>query len=255
MTPQQADLLLQEIGLFETKSGPEHYEKGVQLIGEDAMLELAGYLNDEHENAEEHLFEKCAEDPYFSLIHSLKYTVFKEELIWLDKVIPENALVFDLGCNTGHMTALCAAMRKSCRFVGYDTISLPLKKANQIKSNMGLENLSFEQSDFMNLKPDPKPDGLMSLQSLGHYLDEPENIAKICNLTDTKGFIILVEAFLKEEVLKYILESFEKHGFYLSLFDEITCGPYQQVETMPAIVLEKGFNSSQRADSKIIRLD
>ena len=55
MTPQQADKLLQEIGLFETKSGPEHYEKGVQLIGEDAMLELGGYFNDEHENAEEYL--------------------------------------------------------------------------------------------------------------------------------------------------------------------------------------------------------
>lgn len=254
MTPQQADKLLQEIGLFETKSGPEHYERGVQLIGEDAMLELAGYLNDEHENAEERLFEKCSEGPYFSLIHSLKYNVFKKELIWLDRVLPKNALIFDLGCNTGHMTALCAAMRKSCRFVGYDTISLPLKKANQIKSNMGLENLSFEQSDFMNLKPDPKPDGLMSLQSLGHYLDEPENIAKICNLTDTKGFIILVEAFLKEEVLRSILATFEKHGFYLSLFDKITCGVYQEAETMPAILLERGADSSPRVDIKSISL-
>jgi SAM-dependent methyltransferase len=254
MTPQQADKLLQEIGFFETKSGPEHYERGVQLIGEDAMLELAGYLNDEHENAEERLFEKCSEGPYFSLIHSLKYNVFKEELIWLDRVLPKNALIFDLGCNTGHMTALCAAMRKSCRFVGYDTISLPLKIANQIKSNMGLENLSFEQSDFMNLKPDPKPDGLMSLQSLGHYLDEPENISKICNLTDTKGFIILVEAFLKEDVLRSILATFEKHGFYLSLFDKITCGSYQEAETMPAVLLKRGFDSSQRLDIKTMSL-
>lgn len=253
MTREQADKLLQEIGLFEIKSELEHYEKGVHMIGEDAMLELAGYLNDEHENAEERLFEKCAEDPYFSLIHSLKYTVFKEELIWLDRVLPENALIFDLGCNTGHMTALCAAMRKSCRFVGYDTFSLPLKKANQIKSKMGLENLSFEQSDFMNLKPDPKPDGLMSLQSLGHYLDKPENIAKICNLTDTKGFIILVEAFLKEEVLRSILATFEKHGFYLSLFDKIICGPYQEAETMPAVLLESGFDSSPRLHIKTLK--
>ena len=94
----------------------------------------------------------------------------------------------------------------------------------------------------------------MSLQSLGHYLDEPENIAKICNLTDTKGFIILVEAFLKEEVLRSILATFEKHGFYLSRFDKITCGPYQETETMPAILLERGFNSSPRVDIKTISL-
>jgi len=255
MTPQQADKLLQEIGLFETKSVPEHYEKGVELIGEDAMLELAGYLNDENENAEEHLFEKCSEDPCFSLIHSLKYNVFKEELIWLDKVIPENALIFDLGCNTGHITALCAKMRQSCRFVGYDEISLPLKKANQLKSKMGLENLSFEHCDFMNLKTDQKPDVIMSLQALGDYLDDPDNIANICSLTTKEASIILVEAFRKEEVLRSVLTTFEKHGFYLSLFNRIKCGPYQEVETMPAIVLEKGFNSSQRADSKSIRLD
>lgn len=254
MTPKQADQLLQEIGLFEIRSWPEHYEKGVQVIGEDAMLELARYLNDEHENAEKHLFEKCAEDPYFSLIHSLKYNVFKEELIWLDKAIPENALILDLGCNTGHMTALCAKMRKNCEFVGYDTIPLTLKKANQIKSNIGLKNLSFEHSDFMNLKPGPKPDGLMSLQSLGHYLDERENIVNICNLTNKKAFIILVEAFLKEEVLKSVLEVFEEHGFYLSLFDKIACGPYQEVKTMPAVLLERGFDSSPRLDIKTISL-
>ena len=254
MTPQQADMLLQEIGLFETKSVHEHYEKGVQLIGEDAMLELAGYLNDEHENAEERLFEKCAEGPYFSLIHSLKYNVFKEELIWLDRVLPKNALIFDLGCNTGHITALCAAIRNSCKFVGYDTISLPLKKANQIKNEMGLENLSFEHCDFMNLKTNQKPDVLMSLQSLGDYLDDPDNIANICSLAAKEASIFLVEAFLKEEVLRSILETFKKHGFYLSLFDKIKCGPYQEAETMPAILLERGFISSPRIDIKTITL-
>ena len=254
MTREQADKLLQEIGLFETKSVPEHYEKGVQLIGEDAMLELAGYLNDERENAEERLFEKCSEDPYFSLIHSLKYNVFKEELIWLDRVLPENALIFDLGCNTGHITALCASIRKSCNFVGYDTIFLPLKKANQIKNEMGLENLSFEHCDFMNLKPDRRPEALMSLQALGDYLDDPDNIANICSLTTKEASIILVEAFRKEEVLRSVLTTFEKHGFYLSLFNRIKCGPYQEVETMPAILLERGFNSSPRTDIKTISL-
>jgi len=252
MTPQQADKLLQEIGLFETKSGPEHYERGVQLIGEDAMLELAGYLNDEHENAEERLFEKCSEGPYFSIIHSLKYNVFKEELIWLDKVIPENALVFDLGCNTGHMTALCAKIRKSCSFIGYDRISLPLKKANQIKNDIGLANLLFEHCDFMSLETDQKPDVLMSLQSLGDYLDDPDNIANICSLTAKDASIILVEAFRKEEVLRSVLTTFEKHGFYLSLFNRIKCGPYQEVETMPAILLERGAGSSPRVDIKTI---
>jgi SAM-dependent methyltransferase len=254
MTPQQADMLLQEIGLFEVKSVPQHYEKSVQLLGEESMLELCNHLNGEFDFSEEYLQEKCGEDPYFSVIHSTKYNIFKEELVWLDKVLPENALVFDLGCNTGHMTALCARMRKSCRFVGYDTIDLTLKKADQIKSALGLDNLSFKNCDFMSLNTAPKPDGIMSLQAIGNYLDDPENIAKICNLTDTKAFIILVEAFRRQKELKSILKAFEKYGFYLTIFDRIACGDHRERKTMPAILLARGFDVSTRIDIKSIKL-
>ena len=254
MTPDQADRLLKQIGFFDVKSVPEHYEKGVQLIGDDAMIELGGYLNGDHENAEEYLLEKCGEDPYFSLIHSVEYNIFKEELIWLDKVLPENALVFDLGCNTGHMTALCAKMRKSCRFVGYEMIGSTLKKANKIKRDMGLDNLSFVNYDVMNLKTETKPDGLMILQALGPYLDDPENVAKLCNLTDTNAFIILVVKFVKEKGMKTVLKTFEKDGFNLIFFDKISCDDHTNVKTMPAIFFERGFDIKPKIDIKTITL-
>jgi SAM-dependent methyltransferase len=254
MTPQQADEHLKQLGLFQVNSMEEHAEIVTTMIGEDAMLELGDHFNGEYENSEEYLLRKSSEDPYFSIIHSIKYNIFKEELIWLDEVLPENALVFDLGCNTGHMTALCAKMRKSCRFVGYDTIAATLKKANQIKSDMGLENLSFENYDVMNLKTEPKPDGLMILQALGPYLDDPENVDKLCNLADKKAFIILIEKFVIEKGLKVILKTFEKLGFNLIRFDKISCDAYTQVKTMPAIFLERGFDAEPKLDIKSIRL-
>jgi SAM-dependent methyltransferase len=254
MTTQQADEQLKQLGLFQVKSMEEHAEIVTNMIGESAMLELGDHFNGEHENSEEYLLEKCGEDPYFSIIHSMKYNIFKEELIWLDKVLPENALVFDLGCNAGHMTALCAKMRNSCRFVGYEMISSTLKKANRIKSDMGLDNLSFENYDVMNLKTDPKPDGLMILQALGAYLDDPENIVKLCNFVDTKAFIILIEKFVKEKELKVILKNFEKLGFNLIRFDKISCDAYTKVKTMPAIFLERGFDTEPKLDIERIRL-
>ena len=254
MTPQQADEQLKQLGLFQVNSIEEHAEIVTSMIGEDAMIELGDHFNGEHENSEEYLLEKSGEDPYFSIIHSMKYNIFKEELIWLDEVLPENALVFDLGCNAGHMTALCAKMRKSCRFVGYDTIAATLKKANQIKSDMGLENLSFENYDVMNLKTEPKPDGLMILQALGPYLDDPENVDKLCNLADKKAFIILIEKFVIEKGLKVILKTFEKLGFNLIRFDKISCDAYTQVKTMPAIFLERGFDAEPKLDINSIKL-
>jgi SAM-dependent methyltransferase len=254
MTPQQADKLLQEIGLFETKSGPEHVEKGVQLIGEDAMLELGGYLNGDHENAEQYLLEKCAEDPYFSLIHSIKYSLFREELIWLDRVLPENALVFDLGCNTGHLTAACARMRPTSKFVGYDPLKPAIDKANRLKGEHGLEKLFFECHNALNIKTDPKPDGLMSLQAIGCYLDETKNIDILCDLVDSKGFIVLIDNFVKVKGLKKILSHFDENGFSLCGYNILKPKSFHYISPIPAVLLCRGLEMPDKIDVKKIRL-
>jgi hypothetical protein len=106
----------------------------------------------------------------------------------------------------------------------------------------------------MNLKTEPKPDGLMILQALGPYLDDPENVDKLCNLADKKAFIILIEKFVIEKGLKVILKTFEKLGFNLIRFDKISCDAYTQVKTMPAIYLERGFDIGARIDIKSIKL-
>ena len=254
MTPQQADKLLQEIGLFETKSGPDHFEKGVQLIGEDAMLELGAYLNDEYENAEEYLLEKCAEDPYFSLIHSLKYSLFREELIWLDRVLPENALVFDLGCNTGHLTAACARMRPNSRFAGYDPIKPSIDKANRIKEQLGIENLSFECDNAFKIKTDRQPDGLISFQAIGSYLDEAKNIDILCDLVDSKGFIVLMDNFVKVKGLKKILNHFDKNGFSLCGYNILKPKSFHYISSLPAVLLCRGADVPVKIDIKTIGL-
>lgn len=254
MTPQQADDLLQDLGLFETKSVPEHYERGVQLIGEDAMLDLGGYLNGEHENAEEYLLEKCAEDPYFSIIHSTKYALFREELIWLDGVLPENALIFDLGCNTGHLTTACARMRPMSKFVGYDPIKPAIEKANRLKDKHGLRKLFFECHNAFNIQTDPKPDGLISLQAIGCYLDDTKYIDMLCDLVDSKGFIVLIDNFVKVKGLKKILHHFEKKGFSLCGYNFLKPKTFHYISSIPAILLCRELEMPDKIDIKQIRL-
>lgn len=254
MTPQQANKLLREIGLFETKSVPEHYEKGVQLIGEDAMHELAGYLNGDHEDGERYLLEKCAEEPYFSLIHSTKFALFREELLWLDKVLPENALVFDLGCNTGHLTATCARMRPNSRFAGYDPIKSVIEKAKRIKEKLGIQNLSFECQSAFKIKTDPKPDGLISLQAIGCYLDETKYIDLLCDLADTKAFIVLIDNFVKVKGLKKILNHFDKNGFSLCGYNILKPKSFHYISSLPAILLCRGLEMPEKINIKNITL-
>lgn len=254
MTPDQADELLRSLGLFDTKNVEEHFQIGCSMIGDEAMFSLADHLNGEFDFSEDYLLEKCGEDPYFSIIHSMKFQIFREELIWLDKILPENALIFDLGCNSGHITALCAQMRRSCRFVGYDTLALPLKKANQIKQDRGLNNLSFENYDVFNLSTNPKPDGLIILQALGPFLTDTNNISKLCNLADQKAFIVLVEAFTKQRILRSVVEGFQENGFNLVAFNKLACGKGRKIKEMPALFLARGMDDKQRLEVSSIKL-
>jgi SAM-dependent methyltransferase len=224
------------------------------LIGKDAMIELAGYLNGDHEDGETYLLEKCAEDPYFSLIHSTKFALFREELLWLDKILPEDALVFDLGCNTGHLTTTCARMRPMSKFVGYDPLKPAIEKANQLKVQHGLEKVFFECRNAFNIKTDPKPDGLISLQAIGCYLDETKYIDVLCDLVDREGFIVLIDNFVKVSGLKKILNHFEKKGFLLHGYNILKPKGFHYISSLPAILLCRGLEMPDKIDVKKIRL-
>ena len=158
-------------------------------------------------------------------------------------MLPKDVLVADLGCSTGHMTALCARMRPCSRFIGVDVIPSVIKKANSIKEKLGLANLSFEQYDFRTVHTTPKPDGLISLQAVGAYLDDQATILHLSDYVDSKAFIILVEAFVVEKGLKRILKGFQSCGFSLARFDKINCGEGRRIKTMPGIFLARGFDN------------
>jgi hypothetical protein len=98
----------------------------------------------------------------------------------------------------------------------------------------------------------PKPDGLISLQAVGPYLDDQATISHLSDYVDSKAFIILVEAFQVEEDLKRILKSFQSCGFSLVRFDKINCGKGRKIRRMPGILLVRGFDHIPSLDINAI---
>ena len=214
MTPDEADIYLEDLGLINPGSDMQRlWSFGISLIGESEMKILRDWITGANGPAEEFILNKCEVDSYFRIIHSQKYDLFRQELIWLDSVLPENVLVADLGCHTGHLTTIMARIRPASRFMGFDSLRRPLNKAKRLVDTYKCEKLTFEHHDVFSLKINPKPDGLISLQGVGLDLSSKPHADAVCNISDTPAFFAMVERFENLDEFKAVYENLETNGF------------------------------------------
>ena len=246
MTPEEADLYLKDLGLINPDSDMQRlWSFGKSLIGETEMQGLRNWITGGGGQAEEYLLNKCESDQFFRIIHSQKYDLFKQELIWLDTFLPSNALVADLGCNTGHLTTIMARMRPFSRFFGFDSLDRPLKKARRLKEAFKCKRLTFERHDVFGLQVTPKPDGLVSLQGVGLALSSKPHADAVCNIADSQAFFGLVERFENRDRFKSVCDNLESNGFIcahqsLLRVNSLFCKGHQ-----PAFIFTRGYPNKQ----------
>ena len=255
MTTEEADKYLEDLGFF----NPGHdFQKlwgfGKALVGEREMHQLKGLVTGKHSDGEEQILRKCAEDSFFRIIHSQKYDLFRQELIWLDAVLPQEAFVADLGCHTGHITTALARMRPSSRFMGFDCLKKPIEKAILLRERFSCGNLSFEHRDAFDLEISPKPDGLISLQGVGLFLSSKPLADAVCNIADTPSFFVIVERFENISELKAVYDNLAANGFICAHHNLLTVDSLFCKGNMQTFIFSKGTPNEPIAfDSLIIK--
>jgi len=250
------DAMLQELGFFPHKDTHDFEKIARKRLGGKAMGRLIEYFTATHEGSEAYLLEKCAEDNYFEVIHSTKYELFKKEILWLKEVLPDNALIADLGCHTGHITSILARLLPESRFIGYDLIESAIGRANKIRDSYLIPKLTFECRDAFDTNIDPKPDGILSLQAIGPTLTSKERVDCLCNLVDDQAFIALVDNFYTddEKMVKEMLGHFRENGFHLSEFELITYNSIYGKRSLPALFLSRGFQGISKIDHSLVTM-
>jgi SAM-dependent methyltransferase len=252
MTTAEADIHLKNLGLVNPGSDMQAlWSFGKSLIGDTEMQCLKDWITGAHGSAEEYILNKCEDDPFFRIIHSQKYDLFRQELIWLDSILPPDALVADLGCNTGHLTTIMAKIRPLSRFIGYDHLNKPLEKARRLSEAFKCERLTFEHHDVFGLQVNPKPDGLISLQGIGLALSSKRHADAVCRIADAQAFFAIVERFEDRNELKAVFENLEENGFIcahqsLLKVESLFCkGP------MPGLLFTRGLPNERIPFDKI----
>ena len=252
----EIDTMLQELGFFPHKDIIEFERIAKKRLGGKAMGRLIEYFTAKHEDSESYLLEKCAEDNYFEVIHSTKYDLFKKEILWLNDVLPDNALIADLGCHTGHITSILARLMPESRFIGYDLIESSIGRANKIREIYKIPKLSFECRDAFATNIDPKPDGILSLQAIGLSLNSKDRVDRLCNMVDDQAFIALVDNFYSddEEMVRKMLEDFQQNGFQLSDYEQLTYNSIYGKGSRPALLLTRGFQGNPEIDHSLVKM-
>ena len=250
------DAMLQELGFFPHKDIKEFERIAKKRLGGKAMGRLIEYFTASHEGSEDYLLEKCTEDIYFEVIHSTKYELFKKEIHWLKRVLPREALIADLGCNTGHITSILARLMPESKFIGYDLIESAIGRANKIKDVYQIQKLTFECRDAFAISIDPKPDGILSLQAIGLSLNSKDRVDWLCNLVDDQAFIALVDNFYTgdEEMVSKMLADFQQNGFQLTEYQLLTYNSIYGKGSRPALFLTRGFPGVPEIDHTLVKM-
>jgi len=111
-----------------------------------------------------------------------------EYALHLDRNIPKDAEVADVGCGTGLLCALLATSEK--RIVrGYDFSKASIKKAEEVKTKLELDSLSFYHGDLFDIREKEIYDYVFCNGVLHHTRSPFVGFKKLVRMTRPGGYI------------------------------------------------------------------
>ena len=110
----------------------------------------------------------------------------------IEKLLPRNLVLADIGCGTGSLTFELA--RFAHRVVGVDLSNEMLRRARAIAKERALGNVEFRQGDALQLPLDARSVDAAFCVMVLHFLPDPAYAVKeLCRIVGPGGSVILVD--------------------------------------------------------------
>ncbi|HXV80670.1 MAG TPA: metalloregulator ArsR/SmtB family transcription factor [Candidatus Binatia bacterium] len=110
----------------------------------------------------------------------------------IEKLLPRNLILADVGCGTGSLTFELA--RFAQRVVGVDLSQEMLRRARQVAKETQLRNVEFRRGDALQLPLEARSVDAAFCVMVLHFLSDPQRaIAELCRITRTGGSVIVVD--------------------------------------------------------------
>jgi ubiquinone/menaquinone biosynthesis C-methylase UbiE len=112
--------------------------------------------------------------------------------IAIEKLLPQNLVLADIGCGTGNLTFELA--RFAHKVIGVDLSQEMLRRARNVASEKQLRNVEFRRGDALKLPLEARSVDAAFCVMVLHFLSDPQQaIAELCRITRAGGSVIVVD--------------------------------------------------------------
>jgi ArsR family transcriptional regulator len=110
----------------------------------------------------------------------------------IEKLLPSNLVIADIGCGTGSLTFELARFAR--RVIGIDQSPEMLRHARKVAQSTEIGNVEFRPGDALKLPLERRSvDAAFSVMVL-HFLPDPEGaIAELCRITRPGGIVVVLD--------------------------------------------------------------
>lgn len=157
------------------------------------------------QNAREQAIQLYANNPWESFLSKFKF--WEEPYEAVDKILPAQGKILDLGCGEGLLSNYLALSSPKRKVTGIEIAPERLLRAKK-----GIENASFCVGDIVKA-PYPKSDAVVLFHVLHHLPNknaQEDVIKKAKNSLEKNGKLIIVEVHVKPTI-KYLAAWFADH--------------------------------------------
>jgi SAM-dependent methyltransferase len=110
----------------------------------------------------------------------------------IEKLLPRNLVIADVGCGTGSLTVELARFAK--QVIGVDLSQEMLRRARNVADEKQLRNVEFRRGDALKLPLGARSADAAFCVMVLHFLSDPQRaVAELCRITRAGGSVIVVD--------------------------------------------------------------
>ena len=171
-----------------------------------------------------------------SLILSERYGSYESSSNFVIENLNGFKTILDIGCSIGYLTTYYALKIPGSSFIGIDFSFESVKKANNMKKKLNLNNIDFMVRHMNKINyPNKYFDCIVDTQSIYYSKDYLKTFNHLRKILSDNGILITIPGIGEKDLIKQYINQIQNAGFSIINFKFIETTNLGEKEYLPTI--------------------